>query len=221
MPSGRKREPAPWSYTSGGVTKRPRQEDEPKKISASMMCTRHKQRRKRLSTRHSRSADPHAVQSTQQHCTMNRRCRWEDGMSRHAFASSSLAHASGETSVRAFPLPQRLHPGKLWRARAPCVMTAPPRPLEVDDRSRRRRVCDHFIQAALWAPTVGENDACLEVLVELQDWDENATARWPETSGSVMQNGAFGPEEPGTLTDPRRLRRRFLHQYASRPTPAT
>ena len=74
MPSGRKREPAPWSCTSGGVTKRPRQEDEPTKISASMMCIRHKQRRKRLSTRHSRSADPHAVQSTQQHCTMNRRC---------------------------------------------------------------------------------------------------------------------------------------------------
>ena len=70
-------------------------------------------------------------------------------------------------------------------------MTAPPRFWEVDDRQRRRRVLHHLIPAALWAPTRGEKDACLEALMELQDC-ASLVARNP-TSGA----GAVGAEEPG------------------------
>ena len=40
-------------------------------------------------------------------------------------------------------LPQRLHSSNLWQTPALCVMTAPPRPWEVVDRLRRRRLCHH------------------------------------------------------------------------------
>ena len=35
-----------------------------------------------------------------------------------------------------------------------------------------RDVDEYFFQAAVWAPTTGEKDACLEDLMEQQDWDE-------------------------------------------------
>ena len=53
----------------------------------------------------------------------------------------------------------------------------------------------------LRAPTTGEKDACLEALMEQQDWDENPAYRWRETSGAVIQNGAVGENEPGTVSD--------------------
>ena len=58
----------------------------------------------------------------------------------------------------------------------------PSRPCEPNDSARRRRVRSHLIQAALRAPTVGENEACSVALVEQQDWDETCTSRWPESS---------------------------------------
>ena len=65
-----------------------------------------------------------------------------------------------------FSCRQRLHSSKLRRPRTQCVMTAPPKLWEVDDKSRRRRVRYHLIQAALGAPTTEENDAGLEAMVE-------------------------------------------------------
>ena len=41
-------------------------------------------------------------------------------------------------------------------------------------------------------PTTGEHDACLEALVQQQNWVENAAAGWLETPDLVMQNGAVG-----------------------------
>ena len=67
-------------------------------------------------------------------------------------------------------------------------MTAPPRPW--DDRSWRRRVHSHVNQAAVWAPTTGAKDACLETFMEQQDWDDNAANQWRETFGTIIQNGA-------------------------------
>ena len=55
----------------------------------------------------------------------------------------------------------------------------------------------HLIQAAMWAPTAGKKDACLEALVAQGDGDENTANRWPETCGAVMQNGADGADEQG------------------------
>ena len=46
-------------------------------------------------------------------------------------------------------------------------MWGPPRPWEVDARTRRRRVRALLIQAALWAPSMNEKDAILEALQEL------------------------------------------------------
>ena len=69
-------------------------------------------------------------------------------------------------------------------------MAAPPRPVR-----------SHLIQAALWAPTGKEEDSCLEALVEQQDWHENTANRLPELSGAVIQNGAVGMDELGTMTD--------------------
>ena len=67
------------------------------------------------------------------------------------------------------------------------------KPWKVDDMQRRRRVLHQLIQAALWAPTMGENGACEEALMEQQGWEESAQVRWPETDGLVVQNGAVGP----------------------------
>ena len=55
----------------------------------------------------------------------------------------------------------------------------PPKPWEMDANTRRRRVRSYLIQAALWAPTTGRKDACVEALMEQQDWDEAAANRWP------------------------------------------
>ena len=67
-------------------------------------------------------------------------------------------------------------------------MTAPPRPW--DDRSWRRRVHSHLNQAAVWAPTTGAKDACLETFMEQQDWDDNTANQWRQTFGTIIQNGA-------------------------------
>ena len=53
----------------------------------------------------------------------------------------------------------------------------------------------HLIQAASWAPTMGHKDACLEAVMDHQDWDDNTAVRWPEP-GAVIQNGAVGVEQP-------------------------
>ena len=74
----------------------------------------------------------------------------------------------------------------------------PSRTWEPNDSARRRRVRSHLIQAALRAPTVGENEACSEALVEQQDWDKTCTSRWPESSRVLMQNGAERNDESGT-----------------------
>ena len=52
-----------------------------------------------------------------------------------------------------------------------------------DGRHTQRRVCALLVQAALWAPAMGEKDALLEVLQEL-DWEGPPTDRWlgPEAS---------------------------------------
>ena len=75
----------------------------------------------------------------------------------------------------------------------------PSRPWEPNDSARRRRVRSHLIQAALRAPTVGENEACSEALVEQQDWDKTCTSRWPESSRVLVQNGAERNDESGTV----------------------
>ena len=44
----------------------------------------------------------------------------------------------------------------------------------------------------LVAPTIGDKDACVESLMQLQDWDEDPANRWPETSGAVIQKEEVG-----------------------------
>ena len=50
-------------------------------------------------------------------------------------------------------------------------MSGLPKPWELDADTRRRRVRALLIQAALWAPTMGEKDAILEALQDQQDWE--------------------------------------------------
>ena len=50
-------------------------------------------------------------------------------------------------------------------------MSALPKPSEMDAHTRRRQVRALLIQAAFWAPTMGEKDAILEALQEQPDWE--------------------------------------------------
>ena len=83
------------------------------------------------------------------------------------------------TSPCTSPCSQHLRCGNIAAQR---IITAPSRPWEMNDSSRRRRVRSHLIQAALWAPTIGETDACLGALVEQQESDDNCANHWAETS---------------------------------------
>ena len=82
---------------------------------------------------------------------------------------SGYALASSSPTPAHLLLPPCLQSSKLRRPRTQCVMAAPPKLWEIDDKSRRRRVRYHLIQTALGAPTTGENDAGLEAMVERQD----------------------------------------------------
>ena len=42
------------------------------------------------------------------------------------------------------------------------------------------RVRHHLIRAAVWAPTAGEKDACVDAFTENQKWEECAQVRWPD-----------------------------------------
>ena len=54
---------------------------------------------------------------------------------------------------------------------------------------------------SLVGPTVGEKEACLEVFVEQQDWDETNTSHWPESSRVLVLNGVEPTDESGTVPD--------------------
>ena len=151
---------ASWNRTSGGVTKR----------------TRCKQQRKRLSARHSRFANPHG-------CTVNAAALDEVASGRRNFQARicttvSCTHIWAEIPTRTFSFRSVSTQASCGGLECSVVKAAPPRHWELDDRSRRRRVRHHLMQAALWAPTTGEKDTRLEALMELQDWEESATARW-------------------------------------------
>ena len=75
-----------------------------------------------------------------------------------------------------YPCPQHLHSGNIAAQR---IMTAPSNPWEMSESSRRRRVRSHLILAALWAPTSGEKDACLDALVDQQESDDHGATHWP------------------------------------------
>ena len=51
-----------------------------------------------------------------------------------------------------------------------------------------------LIQAAVWAPTVGENNACL---MEQQDWDDASPNRWPGLDASkINDDHQISPTQP-------------------------
>ena len=57
-------------------------------------------------------------------------------------------------------------------------MSGLPKPWEMDADTPRRRFRALLIQAAPWAPTMGEKDAILEALQEQQDWEDSLPSRW-------------------------------------------
>ena len=90
--------------------------------------------------------------------------------------------------------PQRLCSGQIA---IHCQMTIPRKPWELDATARRRRVHSYLIQAASLAPTKGEKGACLEFLMEQQDWGEAPTNRWPVPDAAEPNNDhQVSPTQP-------------------------
>ena len=82
-------------------------------------------------------------------------------------------------------------------------MTAPSRPWEINDGTRTRRVRYHKIQAALWAPTLEEEDACLEALMDQQDREDSvATRSWSRSArrGGIRYSRGHPGGRTGTIS---------------------
>ena len=69
-----------------------------------------------------------------------------------------------------------------------------------DGNARRRRVRSHLFQAAFVVPDKREKDACLEALMEQQDWDESPH-HWAAQDGNEPNN-----EQHGSPTQPMPIR---------------
>ena len=202
MPSDQKWELASRKCFNCGVIRRERQVNEPTafKLGAcdkqheKHFCACHPSRVIVLHSQLRRAACQRIVEDQAHTCifvSFAQPCRHCDA---HLSPSSLLPFPPLPSFPPSSPPPQQhLHSGKVVTGSGSVRRDRATKPWKVDDMQRRRRVRHQLIQAALWAPTMREDDACQEALVEQQDWEESAQVRWPETHGLVVQNGAVGP----------------------------
>ena len=59
----------------------------------------------------------------------------------------------------------------------------------------------HTYPSSFLTPTVGENDSCMDALMQQQDWDETYRRHWPESSRLFVQNGPEQNDESETVPD--------------------
>ena len=179
VPSGQKWDLASRNCMSVGVTRRESQVHEPTGNIALMLSA--------CDTQHERTFVPAADVSCVTVLHRKRRsavCERIDVSGGGSLQARTCTFASWAPSCRhcdAHFFSQRLHSGKSCQDRAHHVMTVLPRPWEVVDKQRRRRVRYHLIQAALWAPPMGEK-------MEWQDWEECAQVRCQDTKALVVQS---------------------------------